>query len=71
MTGGKDRHRIHNRGPRKVMTKKNYTDNGEITYDTESKEYTVWDETYSDIVCVTMYPKVAEAALAAYVENYL
>jgi len=53
------------------MTKKNYTDNGEITYDTESKEYTVWDETYSDIVCVTMYPKVAEAALAAYVENYL
>lgn len=50
---------------------KNYTDNGEITFNTETKEYTVWDETYSDVVGTTWYPKVAEAMLKVYVERYL
>ena len=53
------------------MAIENYTENGEITFNTETKEYTVWNETYSDTVCVTQYPKVAEAALLAYAENYL
>lgn len=42
------------------------TKNGEITFDPDTKEYTVWDETYSDTVCVTNYPSVANAALEAY-----
>ncbi|MFA5670254.1 MAG: hypothetical protein WC967_13510 [Balneolaceae bacterium] len=53
------------------MSETNYTHNGEITYNTETKQYTVWDETYTYIVCTTNYPKVAEAALKAYCENYL
>lgn len=48
-----------------------YTANGEITYNNETKEYTVWCESYADTVCVTNYPKVAEAALKAYADNYL
>lgn len=48
-----------------------YTENGEITYNTLTGEYTVWDETYAYIVCKTNYPKVAEAALQAYDEHYL
>ena len=48
-----------------------HTENGEITFNTETKEYTVWDESYLDPVCVTNYPKVAEAALVAYADNYL
>lgn len=47
------------------------TKNGEITFDTEKKEYTVWDETYAFTVCVTNYPEVAKAALKAYCEYYL
>ena len=49
----------------------NYTENGEITFNKVLKEYTVWDETYTDIICKTAYPKVAEAALNAYGEYYL
>lgn len=49
----------------------NYTENGEITYDKLSREYTVWDETFTSTVCVTSYPKVAEAALVIYSEHYL
>ena len=49
----------------------NHTKRGEITYNTNTKEYTVWDEVYCDHVCVTNYPKVAEAALRAYAEHYL
>lgn len=65
----------HNKGI--VIAKMNdatiekYTKNGEITFNTETKEYTVWDENYSDTVCVTNYPKVAEAALDAYAKHYL
>jgi hypothetical protein len=36
--------------------------NGEITFDPATKEYSV---------CITNYPKVAEAALKAYGEHYL
>lgn len=53
------------------MTIENYTKNGEITYDTETKKYTVWNEVYADIICVTNYPKIAEAALKIYADNYL
>lgn len=49
----------------------NYTLNGEITYNTETKEYTVWDETYSNTICITCYVKVAENALIVYFDNYL
>lgn len=45
--------------------------NGEITFNLLTKQYTVWDETYSNTVCTTNYPKVAEAALTAYMEYYL
>lgn len=45
--------------------------NGEITFDPATNEYTVWNETYSDPVCITNYPKVAEAALTAYGKHYL
>ncbi len=48
-----------------------YTENGEITFNTETKQYTVWDETYSDVVCITYYPKVAESALDSYARHYL
>jgi hypothetical protein len=48
-----------------------HTKNGEITFNTETKEYVVWNETYSDTVCTTNYPKVAEAALKAYADHYL
>lgn len=47
------------------------TPNGEITFDPVKREYTVWDETYADTVCTTCYPKVAEAALKAYVDYHL
>jgi hypothetical protein len=53
------------------MAIEKYTENGEITFDTETKEYTVWDEIYCDKVCVTSYPKVAEAAFKVYSEEYL
>lgn len=47
------------------------TKNGEITLDRETNRYTVWDETYSNAVCVTRYLLIAEAALKIYTENYL
>jgi len=53
------------------MTTERYTENGEITFDTDTREYTVWDECYADKVCVTNYPLVAEAALKAYADYYL
>tara|TARA_R110000744_G_scaffold51361_1_gene110621 strand:- start:837 stop:1001 length:165 start_codon:yes stop_codon:yes gene_type:complete len=53
------------------MATLNYTKNGEITFDDETGEYVVWTECYSDTVCVTNYPKVAEAALKAYGDYYL
>lgn len=48
-----------------------YTENGEITYNPETGEYTVWNELYLDPVCVTNYPLIAEMALKIYAENYL
>lgn len=48
-----------------------YTKNGEITFNTKTREYTVWDETYSDSVCITPYPKIAEAALDIYGKDYI
>ncbi len=53
------------------MTVEKYTEKGEITFNTETREYTVWDETHAFTVCVTNYPLVAEAALKAYCYNYL
>lgn len=43
-----------------------YTNNGEITYNKQTGIYTVWDETYANIVCTTVYPSIAEAALEWY-----
>ena len=48
-----------------------HTKNGEITFNTATKQYTVWDEVYLDVVCVTNYPLIAEAALKIYCEEYL
>jgi hypothetical protein len=48
-----------------------YTENGEITFNKLTGVYTVWNETYSDHVCITNYPKIAEAALATYAKHYL
>lgn len=45
--------------------------NGEITFNYDNKQYTVWNETYTDSICVTNYPEVAKAALKAYGEYYL
>lgn len=45
--------------------------NGEITFNSLTKQYTVWDETYTNRVCVTPYLLVASAALIAYGEHYL
>jgi hypothetical protein len=47
------------------------TPNGEITFDPETKEYIVWDETYADTVCTTAYEQVARVALEAYAKYYL
>ena len=49
----------------------NHTKNGEITFNSETGEYIVWDEIYVDKICVTNYPKIAEAALAIYGEHYI
>ena len=53
------------------MAIEKYTANGEITFNTVTKVYVVWNETYTEVVCETYYPKVAEAALTAYSEHYL
>lgn len=50
---------------------KKHTENGEITFDTDTKLYTVWDENYLDKVCETPYPKIAEKALEIYADDYL
>ncbi len=47
------------------------TKNGEITFDTETNLYEVWDETYSDTVGITQYPSVAKDMLESYCRNYL
>ena len=47
------------------------TKNGEITFDTETRLYEVWDETYSDTVGTTHYPLVAKDMLESYCRNYL
>lgn len=53
------------------MSIKNYSENGEITFDTETGEYTVWNEVYTDVVCITNYPKIAESALEIYGKYYI
>ena len=50
---------------------KKVTSNGEISFDTETKEYMVWDETYTNWVCKTHYEKIARAALKVYADEYL
>lgn len=40
--------------------------NGEITYNEITKEYTAWDETYSNSVAITAYYDIAVASLNAY-----
>jgi hypothetical protein len=42
------------------------TENGEITYDTETKQYTIWNETYSDIVDTVDNIEKAKQILADY-----
>ena len=54
-----------------LKTVEDITENGEITKDLITGEYTVWDETYAYKVCTTSYEKVAFAALQAYADNYL
>ena len=43
----------------------------EITFDKETNEYIVWDETYTYTVGRTQYSKVAIAMLDAYCKYYL
>ena len=45
---------------------KYHTKNGEITLDTTTNMYTVWDETYSNTLCVTRDLHVAEHVLRRY-----
>jgi hypothetical protein len=47
------------------------TDNGEILLNTETGIYTVYDETYSEQICLTYYEEIARAALRIYGEKYL
>lgn len=54
-----------------LKTVEDITEDGEITKDLTTGEYTVWDETYTYKVCTTSYEKVAYAALQAYADNYL
>lgn len=42
-----------------------------ITFDPNTNEYTVWDETQAYTVGTTCYPKVAEAMMDAYIKYYL
>ena len=53
------------------MVQVQITKNGEITFDTETKEYTVWNEVYSDSVCITPDLEAAEAAFKEYCDTYL
>lgn len=45
--------------------------NGEISYDTITKEYVVFEETYAYEVGRTCYPKVATTMLKTYAKEYL
>lgn len=47
------------------------TENGEITHNPETGLFTVWDETYTEQVCVTSYKPIATAALKWYGEVVL
>ncbi len=47
------------------------TKNGEITKDLDTGLYTVWDETYADMVGQTYYINVAKAMLEVYCSDYL
>ena len=47
------------------------TKNGEISWDCKTKEFVVYDETYSSEVARTNYPLVALAALGVYCKEYL
>lgn len=50
------------------MTITKITKNGEITFDTETDQYTVWDEGYSDPVLVTSFVSLARLALKEYAD---
>ncbi|AUR92185.1 coil containing protein [Vibrio phage 1.170.O._10N.261.52.C3] len=57
-----------------LLTRPNYekvTTNGEISYDTRTDEYVVYEETYAHEVGRTSYPKVAVNMLETYAEEYL
>lgn len=45
------------------------TKNGEITFDSETKVYQVWNETYSDIVAETICLDKAYEILESYCVN--
>lgn len=47
----------------------NVTPNGEITFETETRLYTVWNESYSEILLVTSNLNHAEAILTAYAKH--
>jgi hypothetical protein len=47
------------------------TKNGEITLDKTTGIYTVWDETYADVVGDTKYLPIAEVMLETYKRVYL
>lgn len=53
------------------MSVNRVTENGEITYDTETKLFTVWNESYGDPVCVTQYDFIAFAALNSYADRLI
>lgn len=47
------------------------TKNGEISFDTKTKEFVIWDETYAHEVGRTYYPLCALAMLETYGKEYL
>jgi hypothetical protein len=49
----------------------NHTKNGEITYNKKTGEYKVFDETYSEVICITPYQLIAETALKIYGDTFL
>lgn len=49
----------------------NVTKNGEISFDTKTKEFVVWDEIYVYEVGRTHYPLCALAILETYAKEYV
>jgi len=43
--------------------------NGEITFDTKTSTYTVWEK--NTVVCVTKYFEIAKVALETFNKHYL